>query len=60
MKICFIQDEPLPDGGGDGSFGRRRMFHCPRDHGIFTPISNVVKFDDFMFVNPGEVDQSVF
>jgi hypothetical protein len=48
-----LQDDPLSAGGCDGSFGHRRMFQCPSDRGIFAPLTDVVKFDDFMFVNPG-------
>lgn len=53
MVTGLSLDEPLLHGGGDGTFGRRKIYQCPKDHGIFTPLQNVVKFDDFMFVNPG-------
>ena len=56
MSTLDLQDDPLATGGGDGCYGKRRMFQCQRDHGVFTPLTNVVKLDDFMFVNPGRTD----
>ena len=51
--VIVFKDEPIARGG-DGSFGARRMFKCPPNHGIFTQLTNVVKQDDFFFANPGK------
>ena len=51
--VIVFKDEPITRGC-DGSFGARRMFKCPPNHGIFTQLTNVVKQDDFFFANPGK------
>ncbi len=55
-RILFpiLQDEPIINGGCDGTFGNRRLFRCPPNHGLFAPMHDVVKYDDFLFANPGK------
>lgn len=41
-------------GGCDGTFGDRKIFSCPPNQGIFAQLSDVVKYEDFLFANPGK------
>ena len=41
-------------GGCDGSFGSRRLFNCPPNQGLFAQLNEVIKYDDFLFANPGK------
>ena len=52
--IHFLQDEPLMNGGCDGSFGSRKLFNCPPNQGLFAQLNDVIKYDDFLFANPGK------
>ena len=42
-------------GGCDGSFGSRRLFNCPPNQGLFAQLNEVIKYDDFLFANPGKI-----
>ena len=52
--IIYFQDEPLLHGGCDGSFGTRKLFNCPPNQGLFAQLNDVIKYDDFLFANPGK------
>lgn len=41
-------------GGCDGTFGDRKIFSCPPNHGLFAQLNDVVKYEDFLFANPGK------
>ena len=53
LPICLFQDEPIQGGGCDGSFGNRRLFRCPPNCGLFAPMNDIIKHEDFLFANPG-------
>ena len=42
------------NGGCDGSFGSRKLFTCPPNQGLFAQLNDVIKYDDFLFANPGK------
>ena len=53
-NLYTFQDEPLLHGGCDGSFGTRKLFNCPPNQGLFAQLNDVIKYDDFLFANPGK------
>merc|ERR1712029_625942 len=53
MACGILMDEPLVHGGCDGTFGDRKIFSCPPNHGLFAQLNDVVKYEDFLFANPG-------
>jgi hypothetical protein len=37
------QDNPLPYGGIDGTWGSRHLFTCEPKHGLLVPITKTIK-----------------
>ena len=48
-----LQDEPQILGTTNGSIGNRRLFQCHPNHGMFVPMSELVKEEDFLHLISG-------
>ena len=48
-----MKDEPQILGTTNGSIGSRKLFQCHPNHGMFVPMSEVMKEEDFFNVLSG-------